>query len=93
MAKDPALMRSANETRLSFEAPIYEMEARLGEMEVQYAKNRTGGDHDQDRRADPPASPRAGRAQARDLFEPRPLANRSGVAAPAAPANPRLSRA
>ncbi len=37
-------MRTANETRLSFEAPIYEMEARLGEMEVQYAKNRAAGD-------------------------------------------------
>ena len=44
MAKDPALMRSANETRLAFEAPIHEMEARLGEMEAQYAKNRAGGD-------------------------------------------------
>jgi len=44
MAEDPAPMRSANEPRLSFEAPIYEMEARLGEMEVQYAKNRTLGD-------------------------------------------------
>ena len=37
-------MRSANETRLSFEAPIHEMEARLGEMEAQYAKNRAAGD-------------------------------------------------
>ncbi len=45
MAKDPALMRSPNETRLSFEAPIHEMEVRLGEMEAQYAKNRAGGDN------------------------------------------------
>jgi hypothetical protein len=44
MAKDAAPMRTPNETRLAFESPIYEMEARLGEMEVQYAKNRAGGD-------------------------------------------------
>jgi acetyl-CoA carboxylase carboxyl transferase subunit alpha len=44
MAEDPASMRSVNEPRLPFEAPIYDMEARLAEMEVQYAKNRTGGD-------------------------------------------------
>ncbi len=44
MAKDPAPMRSASEPRLSFEAPIFDMEARLGEMEVQYAKNRAQGD-------------------------------------------------
>ncbi len=44
MAKDPVPTRSANETRLAFEAPIFEMEARLGEMEAVYAKNRTGGD-------------------------------------------------
>ena len=44
MAKDPAPMRTANETRLSFETPIHDMELRLGEMEAQYAKNRTGGD-------------------------------------------------
>src|SRR5271163_4235940 len=44
MAKDPATTRTPNETRLSFEAPIYEMEARLGEMETHYAKNRVGGE-------------------------------------------------
>ena len=38
------MIRSANETRLSFEAPIHDMESRLGEMEAQYAKNRAGGD-------------------------------------------------
>src|SRR5262245_64297215 len=43
MAEDPAPMRST-ERRLAFEAPIYEMEARLREMEVQYAKNRALGD-------------------------------------------------
>jgi acetyl-CoA carboxylase carboxyl transferase subunit alpha len=37
-------MRSPHEQRLPFEAPIYEMEQRLGEMEVQYAKNRAEGD-------------------------------------------------
>ena len=37
-------MRSPHEQRLPFEAPIYEMESRLSEMEVQYAKNRAGGD-------------------------------------------------
>ena len=37
-------MRSPNETRLAFEAPIYDMESRLAEMEAQYAKNRAGGD-------------------------------------------------
>ena len=34
-------MQSSNEPRLPFEAPIYEMESRLAEMEVQYAKNRS----------------------------------------------------
>ena len=43
MAEDPAPMRSS-ERRLAFEAPIYEMEARLSEMELQYAKNRAVGD-------------------------------------------------
>ena len=33
-------MASPNEYRLPFEAPIYEMEARLAEMEASYAKNR-----------------------------------------------------
>jgi acetyl-CoA carboxylase carboxyl transferase subunit alpha len=44
MAKDLSQMRSASEPRLAFEAPIYEMEARLSEMEVQYAKDRALGD-------------------------------------------------
>ena len=34
-------MQSSNEPRLPFEAPIYEMESRLAEMEAQYAKNRS----------------------------------------------------
>jgi acetyl-CoA carboxylase carboxyl transferase subunit alpha len=37
-------MASANEYRLDFEAPIYEMEARLAEMEASYAKRRAGGE-------------------------------------------------
>lgn len=37
-------MPSASEQRLAFEAPIYEMEARLSEMEGQYARNRSTGD-------------------------------------------------
>lgn len=37
-------MPSPSEHRLPFEAPIYEMEARLAEMEASYAKNRTGGE-------------------------------------------------
>jgi acetyl-CoA carboxylase carboxyl transferase subunit alpha len=37
-------MAVANEHRLDFEAPIYEMEARLAEMEATYARNRAGGD-------------------------------------------------
>ena len=37
-------MPSASEQRLAFEAPIYEMEARLSEMEAQYARNRSTGD-------------------------------------------------
>jgi acetyl-CoA carboxylase carboxyl transferase subunit alpha len=37
-------MAVANEHRLDFEAPIYEMEARLAEMEATYARNRSGGD-------------------------------------------------
>jgi acetyl-CoA carboxylase carboxyl transferase subunit alpha len=35
-------MSTKNEHRLPFEAPIYEMEARLGEMELMYAKTKTG---------------------------------------------------
>jgi acetyl-CoA carboxylase carboxyl transferase subunit alpha len=37
-------MASANEYRLDFEAPIYEMEMRLAEMEATYAKSRAGGE-------------------------------------------------
>jgi acetyl-CoA carboxylase carboxyl transferase subunit alpha len=37
-------MASANEYRLDFETPIYEMELRLAEMEASYARNRTGGE-------------------------------------------------
>src|SRR5262245_40947084 len=37
-------MPSASEPRLAFESPIYEMEVRLAEMEIHYAKNRTAGD-------------------------------------------------
>jgi acetyl-CoA carboxylase carboxyl transferase subunit alpha len=37
-------MPSPSEHRLPFEAPIYEMEARLAEMEASYAKSRTGGE-------------------------------------------------
>jgi acetyl-CoA carboxylase carboxyl transferase subunit alpha len=44
MAKDLSPMRKASEPRLAFEAPIYEMETRLSEMEAEYARNRaTGG--------------------------------------------------
>jgi acetyl-CoA carboxylase carboxyl transferase subunit alpha len=35
-------MSTKNEHRLPFEAPIYEMEARLGEMESMYARTKTG---------------------------------------------------
>ncbi len=44
MAKESAPMRSPSEPRLPFEAPIYEMENRLSEMEAQYAKDRAAGD-------------------------------------------------
>lgn len=37
-------MPSVHEHRLPFEAPIFEMERRLSEMETEYAKNRVGGD-------------------------------------------------
>ena len=37
-------MSKTSEARLPFEAPIYEMEARLGEMETHYAKNRSEAD-------------------------------------------------
>jgi acetyl-CoA carboxylase carboxyl transferase subunit alpha len=37
-------MASANEYRLDFEAPIYEMELRLAEMEASYARSRAGGE-------------------------------------------------
>jgi acetyl-CoA carboxylase carboxyl transferase subunit alpha len=44
MAEVPAPMRGSSEPRLAFEAPIFETEARLSEMEAQYAKNRSGAD-------------------------------------------------
>jgi acetyl-CoA carboxylase carboxyl transferase subunit alpha len=44
MAQDSPPSRSPSEPRLAFEAPIYEMEARLSELEAHYAKNRTGGE-------------------------------------------------
>src|SRR5690242_18397082 len=44
LAKDLAFMPNPSEQRLSFEAPIYEMETRLGEMEIQYSKNRASAD-------------------------------------------------
>jgi acetyl-CoA carboxylase carboxyl transferase subunit alpha len=37
-------MQSPNEFRLPFEAPIYEMEARLADLEAQYAKNKSVAD-------------------------------------------------
>lgn len=37
-------MPSSSEHRLSFEAPIYEMEARLADLEANYSKNRAVGD-------------------------------------------------
>ncbi len=37
-------MQSPNEHRLPFEAPIYEMESRLAEMEAQYSKNKSLAD-------------------------------------------------
>jgi acetyl-CoA carboxylase carboxyl transferase subunit alpha len=37
-------MASRSDARLPFEEPIYEMEARLAEMEASYAKNRAGVD-------------------------------------------------
>ncbi len=37
-------MPSVSEPRLAFEAPILEMEARLAELETQYARNRAAGD-------------------------------------------------
>ena len=42
--KDVSPMARPSEHRLPFEAPIYEMEARLTEMEASYAKNRVGGE-------------------------------------------------
>ncbi|MBV8075440.1 MAG: acetyl-CoA carboxylase carboxyltransferase subunit alpha [Planctomycetaceae bacterium] len=38
-------MPNPSEHRLPFEAPIYEMETRLTEMEASYAKNRAGGEN------------------------------------------------
>jgi acetyl-CoA carboxylase carboxyl transferase subunit alpha len=37
-------MQSPSEPRLSFEAPIYEMEAQLADMEARYAKNKAVAD-------------------------------------------------
>ena len=92
LAKDLAPMPSASEPRLAFEAPILEMEARLSEMEVHYARNRFDGRPDQDRRADPPPASRAGRAEARNLFAPGSLAGRAGLAASESAPDPRLHR-
>ena len=44
MAQDPPPSRNPSESRLAFEIPIYEMEARLSQLETQYAKNRAAGD-------------------------------------------------
>jgi acetyl-CoA carboxylase carboxyl transferase subunit alpha len=44
MAQEPPQSRGPSEQRLAFEAPIYEMEARLAELEAHYAKNRAAGD-------------------------------------------------
>jgi acetyl-CoA carboxylase carboxyl transferase subunit alpha len=44
LAEDLAFMSSPSEHRLTFEAPIYEMEVRLGEMEADYARSRTAED-------------------------------------------------
>jgi acetyl-CoA carboxylase carboxyl transferase subunit alpha len=44
MAQDPPPSRSPSEPRLAFEAPIFEMEERLTQMETHYAKNRAAGD-------------------------------------------------
>ena len=85
-------MPSPSEQRLPFEAPIYEMEARLAEMEAQYAKNRPAGDTtkiaEQIRRLR-----RELAALKREIYSPtRPLADRPGLAAPAAAPDPRLHR-
>ena len=85
-------MPSPNEPRLAFEAPIHEMETRLSRDGSPVRQEPHRGRHDQDRRADPPAPPRAGRAEARDLFPPRPLADRPGLAARQPPPDPRLYR-
>jgi acetyl-CoA carboxylase carboxyl transferase subunit alpha len=37
-------MQSPSENRLPFEAPIYEMELRLADMEARYAKHKSGAD-------------------------------------------------
>jgi acetyl-CoA carboxylase carboxyl transferase subunit alpha len=47
LAKDLAFMPSPTEHRLPFEAPIYEMEARLAELEAQYSKSRVTGEPSQ----------------------------------------------
>ena len=86
-------MQSPSEHRLPFEAPIYEMEARLAEMEAQYAKNKTVGRRRGVRRTDPPPPPRARRAEADDLRQPRSLPDRPGLATPPPPPDPRLHRA
>jgi acetyl-CoA carboxylase carboxyl transferase subunit alpha len=44
MAQEPPPSRGPSEPRLPFEAPIYEMEARLADLEAHYAKNRAAGD-------------------------------------------------
>jgi acetyl-CoA carboxylase carboxyl transferase subunit alpha len=44
MAQEPPPSRGPSEPRLPFEAPIYEMEARLADLEAYYAKNRAAGD-------------------------------------------------
>ena len=64
MAQESTPSRNPSEPRLAFEAPIYEMEARLSELEAHYAKNRSWGRFSQNRRADSPAQTRTGRAQA-----------------------------
>ena len=85
-------MRNDIEPRLAFEAPIHEMEIRLVDMESQYAKNRTGGDTTRIAEQIRRLRRELAALEARDLFEPRPLADRPGLSPPEPAADTRLHR-
>ena len=85
-------MASPNRYRLPFEAPIHEMEARLAEPSSRHADARAGHAPEAAALSEQIRRERRELAepQAHDLRQPRPLADRPGLAVRRPPADPRL---